>query len=125
MTQFLSAGGPFMWVILALGLVMLLSSTRSLVTILRRPGEVSRSRVNTVVHLGYTALVTGVFAQLLGLYQAAGEILRATAISPRVIAEGIFVSFNTTLFGLAVLFFSLLFWLVLRAMLERGSSAAN
>ncbi len=124
MVQFLFTGGPFMWAILAIGIVMLLSTARSLLHLLQGAGA-SRSRVNTIVYLGITALVTGVFAQMLGLYSAAGEILRATDVSPRIMAEGLYVSFNTTLFGLAVLFFSLLFWLILRGVRERGNTAAG
>ncbi|MCB2203331.1 hypothetical protein KQI65_01175 [bacterium] len=118
MNTFIANGGPFMYLILLFGcaalLLTLMRAARSL-----RGLPVERSQINTVLYLGFAAVLIGVAAQLTGLYQAATAILQATDISPAIIAQGILISFNSTLFGLYILLFSALLWLLLRAIVAR------
>ena len=125
MSQFFNEGGPFMWVLLFIGIALLTSALRTFLTVFRKNETVSHARINTVVFLGCSAFVTGVFAQLLGLYSAATAILRATAVSPQIIAEGVRISFNTTLAGLGELTVAMLLWLVLRAVAMRNRAASE
>ena len=119
MTSFFLAGGPFMYLILAIGLVALALTLYRIVTMMRTDRFIPSDAIRTILHLGVLALLLGIAAQLTGLYQAASAIIRAENISPQIVAQGILVSFNTTLFGLYVLLLCLLLWLVLRALASR------
>ena len=61
--------------------------------------------------VGLFALVFGIFAQLLGLYQAFSFIEKAGAISPALLAGGIKVSMIPTLYGMIIFLISYLMWL--------------
>lgn len=119
MNSFFLAGGPFMYLILAIGLVALALTLYRIVTMMRTDRFIPSDAIRTILHLGVLALLLGIAAQLTGLYQAASVIIRAENISPQIVAQGILVSFNTTLFGLYVLLLCLLLWLVLRALASR------
>jgi hypothetical protein len=116
MTSFFVAGGPFMYLILILGTTAVILSVIRAVGLLRGNDATADGKINTILYLGLAALLLGITAQLTGLYSAAQVILRATAISPAIIAEGVLVSFNTTLFALYVLCISWALWLGLRAL---------
>lgn len=122
MSAFMSEGGPFMYLILILGVVALMLTLYRSARLLQGTA-VSAASVNTVLYLGCAALLLGVTAQLTGLYMAASAIIRAENIAPPIIARGILVSFNTTLFGLYVFVIALLLWLALRALASRRSPA--
>ena len=122
MGSFIANGGPFMY------LILLFAATATILAVLRgwravqgRP--VTARQVNTVLYLGMTALLLGIVAQLTGIYQAATAILRATAIAPPIVAEGLLISFNSTLLGLYVLVFCAILWFLLRALQQRASAA--
>lgn len=111
--------------------ILLLGITALVLTIFRaaqcmRTGRpLAPAPVNTVLYLGLTALLLGAIAQLTGLYRAAVVIVHATNVSPQIIAEGVLVSFNTTLFGLYVLLISALLWLALRAISQRQRNSVE
>lgn len=119
MNSFFFAGGPFMYLILAIALVALALTLYRGATTLLRGRRIPAGAIRTILHLGVLALLLGITAQLTGLYQAASAIIQAENISPQIVAQGILVSFNTTLFGLFVLLLCLLLWLVLRAVASR------
>lgn len=124
MGSFIANGGPFMYLILLLGTAaVLLTVWRMRRSYAGQP--VPAGQVNTVLYLGLTALLIGVIAQLTGLYSAATAILEATAIAPSVVAEGILISFNSTLLGFYTLVISALLWLLLRAVVQRHRPAAQ
>jgi hypothetical protein len=119
MGSFIADGGPFMYLILMTG------AAAAVLAIVRGKrattgSTVSTVEVNTVLYLGIAALLLGIVGQLTGLYQAASAILRASAISPPVIAKGILISFNTTLLGFYMLIASGLLWFILRALVQRS-----
>jgi hypothetical protein len=125
MNSFFFAGGSFMYLILAIGFVAFALTLYRGATTLLRGRRIPTGAVRTILHLGVLALLLGIAAQLTGLYRAASAIIRAENISPQIVAQGILVSFNTTLFGLYILLFCLLLWLGLRALASRrdGRSA--
>jgi hypothetical protein len=124
MGSFIANGGPFMYLILLIGAaVVLLAAWRGRRSFAGQP--VRPAQINTVLYLGATALLLGVIAQLTGLYSAATAILEATAIAPSVVAEGILISFNTTLLGFYILVIAVLLWLFLRAIAHRHGGQAQ
>lgn len=124
MGSFIANGGPFMYLILLIGAaVVLLAAWRVRRSYVGQP--VQPAQINTVLYLGATALLIGVIAQLTGLYSAATAILKASAIAPSVVAEGILISFNTTLLGFYILVVAALLWLLLRAVALRRSGEAQ
>jgi hypothetical protein len=122
MTSFFSAGGPFMYPILFAGLAALGLTVYRAVQIIGGGRRLSPLAVRTVLHLGIFALLLGIVAQLTGLYQAAAAIIQAENISPQIVAQGMLVSFNTTMFGLYVLLICMLLWLGLRALAQRAET---
>ncbi len=122
MGNFIANGGPFMYLILlAGGAALVLALLRARRSVSGQP--VPAAQVNTVLYLGVTALLLGITAQLTGLYSAATAILKATEVSPSIVAKGILISFNTTMLGFYVLLFTGLLWLVLRALAQRASNS--
>lgn len=122
MTSFFSAGGPFMYPILFAGIVALGLTVYRAAQIIGGGRRVPAPAVRTVLHLGVFALLLGLIAQLTGLYQAASAIIQAENISPQIVAQGLLVSFNTTMLGLYVLLVCLVLWLALRALVQRGET---
>ena len=119
MNAFFFAGGPFMYLILIVGIIAFALTSYRIVTMMRTDRDIPSDSIRTILHLGILALLLGITAQLTGLYQAATAIIQAENISPQIVAQGLLVSFNTTLFGLYILLLCLLLWLVLRALATR------
>ena len=60
--------------------------------------------------IGLFALVTGIFFQLIGLYDAFSVIEQVGDVSPQMLFSGIKVSMISTLYGIAIYLLSLLMW---------------
>ncbi len=73
-------------------------------------GEAKKSDLNLIRSTGVLALVTGVFAQLLGLFSAFNAIEAAGSVSPTLLASGLKVSMITTLYGALIFLISYLVW---------------
>ena len=69
--------------------------------------------------IGLFAMVTGIFAQLLGLYEAFSAIEKAGDISPALVYGGIKISMISTLYGIFIYLFSLILWFVASIIIER------
>ena len=70
-----------------------------------------RHLLTQIKSVGLFALVFGIFAQLLGLYQAFSFIEQAGDVSPTILAGGIKVSTIPTLYGVIIFLFSYLIWM--------------
>ena len=103
--------------IVILGLVIVTLVVRRAVQLSRRsftPGPAWDAALNSILFWGAFAAVLGFLGQCLGIYNALTEISRASEISPIVTAIGFYISFTSTLLGLAVLLVSALCWYALR-----------
>ncbi len=69
--------------------------------------------------IGLFAMVTGIFGQLIGFYEAFTAIEQAGDISPALVYGGIKVSMITTLYGISIYLFSLLLWFIASQVVER------
>ncbi len=72
--------------------------------------ETKKSDLDLIKSVGILALVTGVFAQLLGLFSAFNAIEAAGSVSPALLAAGLKVSMITTLYGALIFLISYLLW---------------
>ena len=110
-------GGPlFMGILTTLFLLMLVYSVISLIAILNsKDGDILkvRSRLAHIKAIGLFSAITGIFGQLIGLYEAFSMIEKAMDISPAIIIGGIKISMITPLYGIVIYLISIAIWLVL------------
>ena len=67
---------------------------------------------------GSFAAAIGILAQIIGIVQALEAIREAADISPEIVMGGAIVSFYSTIWGLTVFLFSLLFYYILREIVK-------
>ncbi len=79
-----------------------------------------RAQLGYVRSLGLLGFVTGLFGQLMGLYQALSFIQEVGDVSPTMLAGGLKVSIITTLYGILILVISLLLSMVLDSSMKRN-----
>lgn len=72
--------------------------------------SVNQNKINLVKSFGLLAMVTGIFGQLLGLFDAFSAIEQMGAVSPAMLAGGLRVSMITTLYGVTIFIVSYLIW---------------
>lgn len=130
MMHFFRTGGPFMWPLALLALVVLALTMRQAVALLgRRPAEAEESGLTGEVHAilfwGAIAAVLGLLGQYSGLYIALNIIARAREISPQVVAQGVAESFTTTLTGLVIFLYAAIAWRLLLHFGSRRSRAGG
>lgn len=81
--------------------------------------EDARRNMGYVRSMGILALVIGVFAQLMGLYDAFSAIQEMGEVSPAMLAGGLKVSMITTLYGIFILMVSIVLYVLLDAGLKK------
>lgn len=69
--------------------------------------------------IGLFAMITGIFVQLIGFYKAFSVIEKAGDISSGLLYGGIKKSMITTLYGIFIYLFSLIFWFAASIIIER------
>ncbi len=72
--------------------------------------------------IGLFAMIIGILAQLIGIYEAFSCIQQAGDISPMLVYGGIKVSMITTLYGIAIYLLSLILWFVISFFVEKKVS---
>ncbi len=122
MLSFIQAGGSYMWLLLVLALVIVVSA---IVTGIQLFGSKSKSKsqlennTNSILFWGAFSVVLGFFAHFHGIYQAMQAIQAAADISPAIVAGGYAVSIITILTGLFIFMAAALIWFVFRARLAK------
>jgi biopolymer transport protein ExbB/TolQ len=115
MFWFINTGGPLMWVLVVIAVALVVLIVKKALQLFGN--EVSGADLEKGLHAilfwGAFSAVLGVYAQLSGIYRALRTIIDAPEISPPVIAEGMTISFHTTLFGLSVFLIAGLAWFIL------------
>ncbi len=109
-------GGPlFMGTLTAILIVMVAWAVYHIIPVLTRK-EINFSRAKSklkhITTIGKFGLVTGIFGQLIGLYQAFAAIEEAGDISPSLMMGGFKVSMITTLYGIFIFLLSLILWFI-------------
>ncbi len=72
-----------------------------------------------ILFLGSLAFLTGIFAQMVGFYEAMQAIQQAGDISPALIAGGFRVSLLAPLYGFQLLLLSAIYWFFYRKFVQR------
>jgi biopolymer transport protein ExbB/TolQ len=124
MIRLFVSGGPYMWVLLVLALVILGLTVKKVVDLFARNArspEILARGVNAILFWGCVSAVLGLLGQFTGMYRSLSIIRSFGVINPSLVAEGIAVSLLTTLFGLMILMFSALAWFGLRCRLKQIS----
>jgi hypothetical protein len=101
MTDLFYMGGPLFMGILTVILFAVLATTALL--FLKESSELPRGiSVELVKELGIFGLVTGIFSQFLGLYEAFNAIEQMGTVSQSMLVGGLKVSSITTIYGLLI-----------------------
>jgi len=116
MIHFFMSGGPMMWLLLLIALVVLVLFIKKAVQLFSgsTSPEDADAGINAVIFWGSISAVLGFFAHFYGVYQAMQAIKMANDISPAIVAEGYAMSLVTILFGMFILLVSAIFWFILR-----------
>jgi biopolymer transport protein ExbB/TolQ len=104
----------FPMIIIALAIAVLI--VRKVIDLYIRkdlPPQKLEAGLHAILFWGAVSAVLGFLGQITGIYNALGAIMRATAISPSVIAQGFAESFTTTIFGIEILLVSAIVWFIL------------
>ncbi len=116
MFWFIKTGGPLMYALVVLAIVLIVLTARKAMQLYGKTdtdGSDLERGLHAILFWGAFSAVLGVYAQISGIYLALRAIIAAADISPPVIAEGMAISFHTTLFGLSVFLLSGLAWFIL------------
>lgn len=84
-----------------------------------------RYQITKIKSVGLFALVFGIFAHLLGLYQMFSVIEQGGTYSPALVAGGLKVSAISTIYGLIIFLLSYLLWLALDYMTGRVGASSS
>jgi biopolymer transport protein ExbB/TolQ len=124
MFYYIHAGGPFMWLLLLLAIVILVLTVKKIIQLFignKRADAVTDSGINSILFWGGISVMLGFFAHFLGVYISMQVISRAHEISSAVVAEGYAISLIPILFGMIIFIFSAIVWYILRWNLKRVS----
>lgn len=125
MTNLFYMGGPlFMGILSLLFLVILSMAIFRAIQIQKNDVDhetTFRHRLSYIKSIGLFTLVTGIFGQLIGLYQAFSAIEQVGDVSLALLAGGLKVSMITTLYGITIFLISYLVWLGLDYLVQKKS----
>lgn len=126
MLTFFFKGGPYMWILLMIAIVIVVLSICKLIQVFGKK-EVDplqfQSGLNAILFWSAISLLVGLFAHFHGIYLAMQAISRAHDISPAIVAMGYSMSLITVLTGMFIFIISLLIWFFLRWRVHKISDA--
>lgn len=116
--HFIQAGGPFMWPLVIIGLVILGLSIKKTIDLFQhtdRGADTLRKGLPVILQLGLFCFIWGLLAQAVGLYQMLSAIEGVGGeVAPALLAGGLKVSMIAPIFGLIILALSAAMWFALR-----------
>ncbi len=110
-------GGPYMNLISVMAVLMLLVAGLKLYQMVVQK-RYDLKLLELIRMAGSFAGACGILAQIIGIVQALEAIRAAADISPQLVMGGAIVSFYSTIWGLIVLLFSLLFYYILKEIVK-------
>lgn len=110
MIELFKMGGPLFMSILSLELIAVIYVTVKY----QMQSEKKSQDLDLVKSIGLFALVTGVFGQMIGLFNAFQYIEASGAVTPAIMASGLKVSMITTLYGALIFLISYGLWFIFR-----------
>ena len=114
---FIQAGGPFMWPLIIMALVLIGLAIKKAIDLFQRTDQSAenlKKGLPAILHLGIFCLFWGVLSQAVGLYQMLAAVEAAGDVSPSLLAGGLKVSMIAPLFGLIIMVLSMVVWFALR-----------
>lgn len=125
MMELMSQGGFFMWPLLVIALVIAVLAVWVATRLPKLSGAdpVLETGIDATLFWGGWAVLLGLLGTVGGVYQAAGAISRAGAVSAPLVWGGIKVALTTTLFGLTIFLVAALIWFGLRSWYRRVAMA--
>lgn len=124
MTDLFFMGGPlFMGILTLLLLIILAMAVYRALQLKRDKVEhetTFRYHLIRIKSVGLFALVFGILAQLMGLYQAFSVIEQAGGIAPHLLVGGLKVSMISTIYGTTIFLVSYLIWMGLDYMTKQS-----
>lgn len=118
MFKFMIEGGMFgMMVITICALLALILTVVKAYDVFAK-GNIDKKGLSGILFFGSMAPLTGIIWQMIGLMQAFEAVEIAGDVSPALMMGGLKVSMIAPLYGLFVLFFSALFWFILKWIIE-------
>ncbi len=124
MIELFYEGGPLYMGILTLEALLMLSIAVFVSLPIIRGKKLDNHKVGLIKSIGLLSLITGIFCQLIGLYQGFNAIEQAESISPAMLAGGLKVSMITTIYGFIIYIVALLIVLLLQGKTHLAESAS-
>jgi len=103
-------------------LFMLLQVVRAAMQLAKPPAARSSMTTHIILVWGFLNALLGVLGTVLGTALAGAYIERAAEVEPALVAGGMKVALYSTIFGLLLLTFAVVAWLVLQALQHRGEA---
>ncbi len=125
--NFLSSGGPMMWVLYLLTLVIIVLAVKNysrLIIKKEQPQPEMTHSINAIVFWGFISCIFGIFAHFYGVYLAMQAIARASDISPAIVAMGYSHSLVTILTGMSIFLISSILWFSLKFLEKRAKTTS-
>lgn len=110
-------GGPYMYVITLLGILMLGIVVWKIVDLVARK-TVSIKYLDLILMAGSLAAAVCIFSQIVGIVQALEAIRTAADISPQMVMGGLIVRFYAPIWGFFVFIISTLFYFILKEIIK-------
>lgn len=110
-------GGPYMYVITLLGILMLGIVVWKIVDLISRK-TAGLKYLDLILMAGSLAAAVGIFSQIVGIVQALEAIRAAADVSPQIILGGAIVSFYAPIWGFFVFIISTLFYFILKEIIK-------
>ncbi len=122
MMDLIHAGGIFMWPLVAIAVVVVALALWVAARIGKAEAAdpVLETGIDATLFWGAWAVLLGLLGTFGGIYQAAGAIERAGAVSAPMVWGGVKVALITTLFGLTIFIVASLAWFGLRTWYRRA-----
>lgn len=121
MSRLFVLGGPYMYVLSVLAVVVLVLAVKKAIDFFSRTGPepalLSRG-LNAILFWGCISTVLGFLGQFSGHYLSLMAIRDAGLVNPALLAEGIAVSLIPTVFGLVILALAAVVWFGLKCRLD-------
>jgi len=119
-TEILVTGGIWYTMpILILGILSLVLILLSAIRLIRKTILPARL-TEAILFIGILCFAWGVFGQVVGMFQAAGYIVKAGDMDPSLIWNAFRISLITVLMGFSVLLYSALGWYIIRLFRPRN-----
>lgn len=105
-------------------LFMLVQVVRAALQLTKPPASRSSMTTHTILVWGFLNALLGVLGTVVGMALAGQIIEQAGDVAPGLVAGGMKVALYSTIFGLLLLTFAVVAWLVLQVLQRRGERPA-